>query len=100
MDNKLYRIEVLMHDNLPTIDTMGTLITNEGLAVVKLHPVKLKAKPTVDAVPVVHGRWMWGGWFKACSVCGTHVDMEDTLGAGWWNYCPNCGSKMDGDKHE
>ena len=53
--------------------------------------------PTVDAVEVVHGRWMWEGRFKACSVCGTHIDMEDTLGAGWWNYCPNCGAKMDGD---
>lgn len=60
--------------------------------------------PTVDAAPVVHGRWIplatsWGD--KAtCSVCGRDLcvnepgngllDIEDL------HYCPNCGAKMDG----
>jgi hypothetical protein len=57
--------------------------------------------PTVDAVPVVHGRWitledkMWNleqpvivGW--KCSACGVYGHIEH-------NYCPNCGAKMDGD---
>ena len=55
--------------------------------------------PTVDAVPVVHGRWidnldengyLCNAWRK-CSVC---------VGLNWSkrpNYCPNCGAKMDGD---
>lgn len=51
--------------------------------------------PTVDAVPVVHGRWIWNetgkpDWeqFYTCSNCG---DIE------YWesHYCPNCGAKMD-----
>ena len=54
---------------------------------------------TVDAVEVVHGRWidnldengfLCNAWRK-CSVCG---------GLNWSkkpNYCPNCGAKMDGD---
>ena len=51
--------------------------------------------PTVDAVEVVHGHWIWCGadrWNDAyaCSVCGK-MAMDDG------NYCPNCGAKMDGD---
>ena len=47
--------------------------------------------PTVDAVEVVHGRWIphWGN--TECSVCGYITYL---CGA---NYCPNCGAKMDGD---
>jgi len=55
---------------------------------------------TVDAVEVVHGRWI----FKhnpitdpkryfiriVCSECDLHTGQVS-------NYCPNCGAKMDGD---
>lgn len=53
--------------------------------------------PQVDAVEVVHGRWVSD---KAdilfhCSVCETQIstdwDYDDLI----WNYCPNCGAKMD-----
>lgn len=61
-------------------------------------------QPTVDAAPVVHGRWIpleydgfadgnpvWDLW--ECSECGEeHSGDEDTLTP----YCPNCGAKMDG----
>lgn len=55
--------------------------------------------PTVDAVPVRHGRWVKSGQsfvyphkFRnySCSVCG--YDIEKTK----YNYCPNCWAKMDG----
>ena len=49
-NNKLYRIEVIAHNNLPEIDTMGMLLTNEGIAYVKLHPVQIKAKQKADEV--------------------------------------------------
>ena len=49
--------------------------------------------PTIEAEPVVHGRWIKvyddsAGWVDMCNKCkefgeGTH-------------YCPNCGAKMDG----
>ena len=50
--------------------------------------------PTVDAVEVVHGRWVYEPveftYEKdiKCSVCSAYVDHAT-------NYCPNCGAKMD-----
>jgi hypothetical protein len=59
----------------------------------------LDDSPTVDAVPVVHGRWIEtlvpDGYVqkasrmrKQCSVCGW-------TNACRYKYCPNCGAKMD-----
>lgn len=44
---------------------------------------------TIDAAPVVHGRWIRQGVFEVymCSVCGEY--HGDT------NYCPGCGTRMD-----
>ncbi len=86
MDNKLYRIEVIMYDNLPAIDTAGMLITKEGVAYVNLHPVKIKATPKSEAV---HGHWIEGldGSYM-CSKC-KRVFRYD-IG----HYCSNCGAKL------
>jgi len=62
--------------------------------------------PTVDAVEVVHGRWINegdGDW--RCSVCRRlytfddygDIDPKEDCGC---NYCPNCGAKMDGGKDD
>lgn len=52
---------------------------------------------TIDAVPVVHGRWIWNetgkpDWeqFYTCSNCGDPEYWES-------HFCPNCGAKMDLD---
>ena len=60
--------------------------------------------PTIDAVPVVHGRWIdmyedettEGLW--RCSVCGSdrYFDILTPEECGCY-YCPNCGAKMDGE---
>ena len=56
----------------------------------------LLTAPTVDAVEVVHGRWInpymnrYGHPCHCCSVCGFKASYQDK------NYCPNCGAKMDG----
>ena len=58
----------------------------------------VKAAPTVDAVPVVHGVWVWNEEDECwvCSICelsalnnyrGISVDSE---------YCPHCGADMRG----
>ena len=54
----------------------------------------LEQAPRVDAVKVVHGRWIHkGAWHIECSKCQyilAHIGEAK-------NYCPNCGAKMDGD---
>lgn len=71
--------------------------------------------PSVDAVPVVHGRWKavtedMVTYKRICSCCGKEApyDMrdEDPLSEGYYMlypYCPLCGAKMDGkggDHHD
>ena len=56
--------------------------------------------PTVDAVPVVHGKWLpiievneYGEPYQSgvyCSECGETSIYEP-------NYCPNCGARMDAE---
>ncbi len=74
----------------------------------------INAEPTVDAVPVVHGRWIKPtgmmppehiGHYE-CSLCGAWA-MRPWLrfwkGALLSKYCPNCGAIMDekdGDHHD
>ena len=50
--------------------------------------------PTVDAVEVVHGRWIshnkgQNNWVE-CSMC-------NTIGSPFWKCCPVCTAMMDGD---
>ena len=52
--------------------------------------------PTVDAVEVVHGRWIdvalrYTEVKEECSVCHGVVRVHG------FRFCPNCGAKMDGD---
>ena len=66
-------------------DTMGVLnIVNK--------------QPTVEAVPVVHGKWTneyinrYGHPCHCCSVCGFHASHQDK------NFCPECGADMRKEK--
>jgi len=59
--------------------------------------------PTVQAVEVVHGRWIFKhnpiedpkGYFIriVCSECNLHTGQKS-------NYCPQCGAKMDGGNED
>ncbi len=57
--------------------------------------------PTIDAVPVRHGRWeafedMMLDTCYRCSECGREFYLEGgTPQENEYNYCPNCGAKMD-----
>ena len=76
--------------------------------------------PTVDAVEVVHGRWLYdkGTDKYFCSACNEeafHTSIDKAVYDYDWeenlryshtetiyeghltDYCPNCGAKMDGD---
>lgn len=58
---------------------------------------KLKSIPTIDAAPVVYGRWIKGGYacgeneYK-CSVCG---ETERRTNCTSMRYCMHCGARMD-----
>ena len=57
---------------------------------------RLKKAPTIEAKPVVHGRWEEAsdGDGIVCPFCRTDfcTIIYDTE---YFNYCPNCGTKMD-----
>lgn len=57
--------------------------------------------PTVDAIPVAHGRWERNEHNKiVCSRCKNEPLLDDF---GHWalsTYCPHCGLEMDGDVNE
>lgn len=64
---------------------------------------EVETAPTVDAAPVVHGRWDDSGRFKffdcdiavRCSMCGGCL-TEKEYAESVWNFFPVCGAKMDG----
>lgn len=93
-------------DNVNPSDVfIGTsdFATDARIAVCEL----LRNQPTVDAVPVVHGRWIphavdaRKGTMSidedVCSVCGKDFLQIRETGCVW-NYCPNCGAKMDRER--
>ena len=85
--------------------------TQAGQEVLDIHIPHIVANiPTVDAVEVVHGRWLSNGmcnhkpsrfrnpdkWtIYKCSECGYSNGRKFNA-----NYCPNCGAKMDGGNED
>lgn len=106
----------LIDANALRTDTMAMCGVNEAV-LEKCYPYwqfnkAIVNAPTVDAVELVHGRWVLlaefldGSIFTECSVCGEEYTYKkgrlELVGFEYakYNYCPNCGAKMDGDKHE
>ena len=70
----------------------GRNVWNSGLWIrYKIFEEAIRDAPTVDAVPVRHGKWIDNGiegTWDHCSVCGERaIDLYD--------FCPNCGARMD-----
>ncbi len=58
---------------------------------------EMLSQPTIEAEPVVHGRWVKRPNTKGqvyCSECGTLEEITDNNFKS--KRCPNCGAKMDG----
>lgn len=66
---------------------------------------QIKDLPAVDAVPVVHARWIYSGEMDEdgnceanCSRCGAgdkhRPDLKDAV-----PYCWKCGARMDGEEN-
>lgn len=63
----------------------------------------IQEQPTVDAVPVRHGKWIWKGKDGdsrfMCSECKSKEHVPTCMGVpNIWEYCPNCGARMDKDE--
>ena len=77
--------------NMDEVDTSDCTDIEDILSAVITY---LSEQPTVDAVEVVHGRWIYEPVEFTiekdikCSICGGYVEHAT-------NYCPNCGAKMD-----
>lgn len=69
--------------------------------------IGIEDAPTIDAVPVVHGKWInisdedWAGGGKTeCCNCnygyawGAYFEVED------FKYCPHCGARMDNKRKD
>lgn len=60
--------------------------------------------PTVDAVPVKHGKWIHRGCgIFACSKCGKGVGLNVYTGekaSETFKWCPNCGADMRGEEND
>lgn len=84
-------------------------VDDNGKQVFYVKATDIDNAPTVDAVEVVHGRWVdsYGGKYAnpryVCSECkekALYKFEDDELHIGLWvqeltDYCPNCGAKMD-----
>ena len=83
--------------------SMGELLKSTNCKNISLEALSLLCgakiianAPTIDAEPVVHGKWTTkrtqkhdGEWY--CTVC----DYEPIVMSDDMKYCPGCGAKMD-----
>lgn len=79
---------------LKVIDAVKSIVWSQSGKVLcgKMYS-QIKDLPSVDAAPVVHGRWVYeygDPVMMPCSVCGYQVYRYNNT-----PYCPHCGAKMD-----
>lgn len=110
MSKRLIDAEILAFDikvKRDWLDTSSVVGRGEYIALNKAL-VMIDEQPTVDAVEVVHGRWLEEGnscsYIFHCSVCGGVAYFVHGKGRGrnmerrfcGYRYCPNCGAVMKG----
>lgn len=69
-----------------------------GFSTLSIEIDDIRRAPTIDAVPVIHGEWIYFENYgnlitHKCSLCGQTMTIE--IGSDLKNYCSNCGAKMD-----
>lgn len=85
------------------------LAVKRGNVAIPLHRITnilFNESQTVDAMEVVHGKWIKDGESIYCSACGFETssllpyvcDGEKWVPCYANKYCGNCGAKMDGGK--
>ena len=69
----------------------------------------INEQPTIEAAPVVHGRWVDARSIPSvnrkdvpvvkCSKCKIYFCDLINNHHYMYHYCPNCGTRMDGESH-
>ena len=90
-----------IHNGIALYVAENAYLNDTALDVLKMVASWINEAPTVDAVEVVHGRWVDEYPYVRCSECNAEwlncrTDNEPML----FYYCPNCGAKMDQGKEE
>lgn len=100
--DRLISAERLKNELLESAKWEGVRDLGEARFTVRSILMYIDEQPTVDAAPVVHGRWLKkaSAYVKncfCCSICGYDWGVESgTLSDYRMNYCSECGAKMDG----
>lgn len=79
----------------PMLDDFNGMMKQIGINMAK---DRVMNAPTIEATPVVHGRWEPhpnANGFERCSVCHDCIIYDDWVEEPKWYYCPNCGARMD-----
>jgi len=85
--------ETWMESDIPPIENLVVSIM-----------MTIEEQPTVDAVPVKHGKWIYSSMYSGvceCSEC-RHIYRVEQLESfdKSFKYCPNCGACMLERKNE
>ena len=81
--------ETWMEGDIPPIENLVVSIM-----------MTIQEQPTVDAVPVRHGKWIKLDMHAhladhKCTACGQECYVPTCMGEPMYIYCPNCGARMD-----
>lgn len=101
IDADAFKLELQGHFETVEQDvTMSSDFQSGAIMGLEAAEFAIRCTPSIDAAPVVHGRWehrFGDEW--CCTMCGYVVHTDGswehpfTLGK---KYCENCGAKMNG----
>lgn len=91
MEAKTMRLIDAKNANL--IDAIGCNAFKDRQDIIEL----INNQPTVDAVPLVYGRWI--EYQIPHVICCSNCDWATDAAEKNFQYCPMCGAKMDGDSN-
>ena len=93
---RLIREEDVIKEIDEWLDTVGTAYVGKGLSYYWELIGCVEDAPTVEAVPVVHGEWIYNGFINEweCSECKGSASLSDDRNSHP-RFCFECGARMD-----